>query len=65
MELIERDGTRKPVCDRCHRVRVVIRPGLSLCEDCRLLCLAERIGREDWPEYPTPITMRTLRENAV
>jgi hypothetical protein len=34
MLLIDRDGERK-VCDGCHRVRVEIQPGESLCRGCR------------------------------
>ena len=34
MLLIDKHGERK-VCDGCHRVRVVIQPGESLCDSCR------------------------------
>jgi hypothetical protein len=34
MLLIDKHGERK-ACDHCHRVRVEIQPGESLCEGCR------------------------------
>jgi hypothetical protein len=34
MLLIDKHGERK-VCDGCHRVRVQIQPGESLCDGCR------------------------------
>ena len=34
MLLIDKHGERK-ACDGCHRVRVVIQPGESLCDGCR------------------------------
>ncbi len=34
MLLIDKHGERK-VCDGCHRVRVKIQPGESLCDTCR------------------------------
>jgi transposase-like protein len=34
MELIDRHGIVRPVCTRCHRVRVRIVRG-TVCEDCR------------------------------
>jgi hypothetical protein len=34
MLLIDKHGERK-ACNGCHRVRVVIQPGESLCDSCR------------------------------
>jgi len=34
MLLIDQHGERR-ACDCCHRVRVVIQPGASLCDGCR------------------------------
>lgn len=42
MTIIDRNGER-PACDRCHKVRVKIRRGKTMCDDCRASAWAEEI----------------------
>jgi len=35
MILIDKQHGKRKACDGCHRVRVVIQPGESLCDGCR------------------------------
>lgn len=51
--LIDKRGKHK-VCGKCHRVRVKMARGGQECEECKR-------KRMMWPEYPEPVTMRTLR----
>lgn len=53
MQLIEKRRVVKIICDRCHKPGKFSRG--EVCDGCRESSKVER------PEYPDPITMRTLR----
>src|ERR1017187_2375409 len=68
MLLIDRKHGERKACDGCHRVRVEIRPGESLCDGCRqtgALCLPGTGSRNCRATSRLLCAVRTLRNPAT